>query len=48
MGLIPGAGATVTPPRAIGGHRTDWLARGGFQLNAGQARSWGLIHGIAP
>ena len=48
MGLIPGAGGTVTLPRAIGRHRTAWLALGGFRLTAGQALSWGLIHGLVP
>ncbi len=48
MGLIPGAGGTVTLPRAIGRHRTAWLALSGLRLNAGRARSWGLFHDIVP
>lgn len=46
MGLIPGAGGTVTLPRAIGRHRTAWLALGGFRLRAQTARTWGLLHAI--
>jgi len=48
MGLIPGAGGTVTLARAIGRHRLLWLALGAFRLGAAQARDWGLIHGIEP
>lgn len=48
MGLIPGAGGTVTLPRAIGRHRTAWLALGGFRLGAPQALAWGLLHAIEP
>lgn len=46
MGLIPGAGGTVTLPRAIGRHRTAWLALGGFRLGARQALAWGLLDEI--
>jgi hypothetical protein len=48
MGLIPGAGGTVTIPRVIGRHRTAWLALGGFRLSARAALDWGLLHAIAP
>ena len=48
MGLIPGAGGTVTLPRAIGRHRTAWLVLGGFRLGAQQALAWGLLHAIEP
>ena len=48
MGLIPGAGGTVTLARAIGRHRLLWLALGGFRIGAGQARRWGLIHADLP
>lgn len=44
MGLIPGAGGTVTPPRVIGRQRTAWLALGGFRISATTARSWGLLN----
>ena len=48
MGLIPGAGGTVTLPRAIGRHRTAWLTLGGFRLGAQQALAWGLLQAIRP
>ena len=46
MGLIPGAGGTVTVPRAIGRHRALWMMLTGTRLSARQALDWGLIHGI--
>jgi len=46
MGLIPGAGGTVTLSRAIGRHRTAWLALSGLRLPATQALAWGLVHEI--
>lgn len=48
MGLIPGAGGTVSIARAIGRQRLFWLALGGFRLGAEQAHDWGLLHGIEP
>jgi len=48
LGLIPGAGGTVSIPRRIGRHRTAWLALSGAELSAGDALSWGLIDEIAP
>lgn len=47
MGLIPGAGGTVSIGRAVGRHRLLWLALGGFRMGAHQALDWGLIHEIA-
>jgi hypothetical protein len=44
MGLIPGAGGTVTLPCAVGRHRTAWLALGGFRLGAPGALAIGLLH----
>lgn len=38
MGLIPGAGGTVTLPCRIGRHRTAWLALSGLRIGATQAR----------
>ena len=46
MGLIPGAGGTVSIARAIGRHRLFWLVLGSFRLGAEQARDWGLLHDI--
>lgn len=48
MGLIPGAGGTVSLARAIGRHRLLWLTLGAFRIGAGQAFDWGLIHSIEP
>ena len=48
MGLIPGAGGTVTLSRAMGRHRLLWLALGAFRIGFAQARSWGLIHAELP
>jgi enoyl-CoA hydratase/carnithine racemase len=46
MGLIPGAGGTVSVARAIGRHRTAWMVLSGKRLSARQALDWGLIHAI--
>lgn len=46
MGLIPGAGGTVTVPRRIGRHRACWLMLTGQRLGAAQALDWGLADGI--
>ena len=46
MGLIPGAGGTVSIPRRIGRWRTLYLALTGQPLDAGAALAWGLIDTI--
>ena len=43
MGLIPGAGGTVSLPRRIGRWRTLHLALAGYPLDAGTAPAWGLV-----
>lgn len=43
MGLVPGAGGTVSLPRRIGRHRTAWLALTRRQIGAERAHSWGLV-----
>lgn len=43
MGLIPGAGGTVSIPRRIGRWRTLWLAVSGAHLDAATALDWGLV-----
>lgn len=48
MGLIPGAGGTVTLARSIGRHRLLWLVLGGFRIGAAQALDLGLLHMIKP
>lgn len=43
MGLVPGAGGTVSIPRRIGRQRTGWLALTGATLDDRTAVDWGLI-----
>jgi hypothetical protein len=43
MGLIPGAGGTVSITRRIGRQRTAWLAITGATIDASTAHSWGLV-----
>jgi enoyl-CoA hydratase/carnithine racemase len=47
MGLIPGAGGTVSITERIGRHRTAWLALSGWPLDVGTAHRWGLVDRIA-
>lgn len=47
MGLIPGAGGTVSLPRRIGAERTEWLARHGRPIDARTALEWGLVDELA-
>jgi hypothetical protein len=46
LGLVPGAGGTVSLPRRIGRQRTAWLALTGRRLPAEQALAWGLVDEI--
>jgi enoyl-CoA hydratase/carnithine racemase len=48
MGLIPGAGGTVSIPRRIGRWRTLWPALSGRTLTAATALDWGLVDAIEP
>jgi hypothetical protein len=48
LGLIPGAGGTVSLPRRIGRHRTAELALSGNRLEAATALRWGLIDAVEP
>jgi hypothetical protein len=43
LGLVPGAGGTVSLPRRIGRLRTAWLAFSGSPIDAATAREWGLV-----
>jgi enoyl-CoA hydratase/carnithine racemase len=43
LGLVPGAGGTVSLTRRIGRLRTAWLAFSGSTLDAATARTWGLV-----
>ncbi len=46
LGLIPGAGGTVSLVRRMGRHRTAWLATTGRTIDAATARRWGLVDEI--
>jgi enoyl-CoA hydratase/carnithine racemase len=46
MGLIPGAGGTVSIPRRIGRWRTLHLALTGRAIDARKALSWGLVDSV--
>jgi enoyl-CoA hydratase/carnithine racemase len=46
MGLIPGAGGTVSIPRCIGRERTAYLALTGATIDATTAQAWGLVDAI--
>lgn len=48
FGLIPGAGGTVTLPRAIGRHRACAMMLGGARVSCATALDWGLVHDVAP
>jgi enoyl-CoA hydratase/carnithine racemase len=43
MGLVPGAGGSVSVPRRIGRWRAAWLMLTGERLAAGTALDWGLV-----
>ena len=46
LGLVPGAGGTVSLPARIGRHRTALLALIGRPVDALTARAWGLVDEI--
>ena len=46
LGLIPGAGGTVSLPRRIGRHRTMELALHDGAIDAATALAWGLVDAI--
>ena len=48
MGLIPGAGGTVSIPRRIGRWRTLYLVLTGCSLTADRALSWALVDDLQP
>lgn len=47
MGLVPGAGGTVSVPRRIGRWRAAWMMLSGCRVDTAQALDWGLIDEIA-
>ena len=46
MGLIPGAGGTVSLLARLGRHRLNWLAVSGAPLDAAKALEWGLVDAL--
>jgi hypothetical protein len=46
LGLIPGAGGTVSLPRRIGRQRTALLALSGHPIDAATALDWGLVDDV--
>jgi hypothetical protein len=48
LGLVPGAGGTVSLPRRIGRLRTAWLAFSGCTVDAATAHAWGLVDELVP
>jgi enoyl-CoA hydratase/carnithine racemase len=47
LGLVPGAGGTVSLPRRIGRWRTAYLALADHFLDVDEALRWGLIDAVA-
>lgn len=48
LGLIPGAGGTVSITRRIGRWRTAYLVLSGEQITARTALDWGLVDAVTP
>lgn len=46
MGLLPGAGGTVSLTHRIGRWRTAWMALSGATVDAATAQLWGLVDGV--
>ena len=46
MGLVPGAGGTVSLPRRVGRQRTGYLCLSALRLDAKTALAWGLVDEI--
>lgn len=46
MGLVPGAGGSVSVTARIGRWRTAWLALSGEALDAATAQDWGLVDAL--
>ena len=47
IGLIPGAGGTVSVTRRIGRWRTAYLVLSGQRISATTALAWGLVDTVA-
>jgi enoyl-CoA hydratase/carnithine racemase len=48
MGLIPGAGGTVSILRRIGRLRTAFMALSGSPIDVAEAATWGLLDEVVP
>jgi enoyl-CoA hydratase/carnithine racemase len=48
MGLIPGAGGTVSIAARIGRSRAAWLVLSGQSIDAAAAHEWGLVDRLVP
>jgi enoyl-CoA hydratase/carnithine racemase len=48
LGLVPGAGGTVSLPRRAGRHRVALLALSGAVIDAARAEDWGLVDAVTP
>lgn len=48
LGLIPGAGGTVSITRRIGRWRTAYLVLSGHTIDAATAQTWGLVDEVRP
>lgn len=46
MGLLPGAGGSVSVTRRIGRHRAGWMMLSGKRVNAASALEWGLVDAL--
>ncbi|GAA3204925.1 enoyl-CoA hydratase-related protein [Actinocorallia longicatena] len=46
LGLVPGAGGTVSVTARAGRHRTAWLALSGRSVDAATALEWGLVDAV--
>jgi enoyl-CoA hydratase/carnithine racemase len=46
IGLVPGAGGTVSLPRRIGRQRAAYLGLSGRRVTAAEAFRWGLVDAI--
>lgn len=46
LGLVPGAGGTVSVVRRIGRHRTAWMLLTGRAVDSPTAASWGLVDAV--
>jgi len=46
IGLVPGAGGTVSIPRRIGRHRAAALGLSGSVIDGATALAWGLVDAV--